>query len=273
LVPAIRMLTTTILSDSVILGAVIASFFLVLPRSKLRKTGSFFTKLLMIAILVASSYFFAVFYMQSRSMWRQVALEGGGIEKIFGSVLNSAQSFDVNTSVTNEALYLLDARLNQNIFVGKAIERLDYWPDSFENGSTLSVALIAWIPRALWPDKPERGGSRLISKHTGMQFSEGTTFGAGVVFEFYINFGFSAIFFGFVLIGFILRNLDDAAFEAFRRGDSYIVARNISIAIPFLQTLAELFYILISVFAAWMLARVLRFCWRYQTRIPPPRAN
>jgi hypothetical protein len=273
LLPAIRMLTSTILADSVLLGAVIASFFLVLSGSKLRNLGSFWPRLLMIALLVASSYLFAVFYMQSRASWRQIAVEGGSIEQIFGSILGSAQSFDINTSVTNEALYLLDSRLNQNVFVGKAIERLGYWPEDFENGSTLSMAVIAWIPRALWPDKPERGGSRLVSKHTGMQFSESTTFGAGLVFEFYINFGFSAIFFGFVLIGFVFRNLDDAAFEAFRRGDLYIVAKNILIGIPLIQPLAELFYISIAVFAAWLVAGVLRFCWGHQTRMTPRRAN
>jgi hypothetical protein len=71
------------------------------------------------------------------------------------------------------------------------------------------VALVAPIPRVLWPDKPEFGGSGdAVADYTGYSFADGTSVGLGQVLEFFINFGWAGEFWCYVLYGALCRRLD-----------------------------------------------------------------
>jgi hypothetical protein len=101
----------------------------------------------------------------------------------------------------------LDARLNQNYLVGLGIISHDEDGVSFAYGAT--IPLWALIPRAVWPDKPVvGGGGTIVTDFTGFQVAEGTSFGAGQVLEFYVNFGIPGVLIGFLGLGYLLMRLD-----------------------------------------------------------------
>jgi hypothetical protein len=90
----------------------------------------------------------------------------------------------------------------------------------YENGETIYAAILAIIPRAIWPDKPVTGGSGdNVSKHTLILFGEGTSVGMGQVLEFYINFGVPGVLIGFLTLGFVLRRLDLRLTRALEKRD------------------------------------------------------
>jgi hypothetical protein len=265
--PAVRLVTVAILADSVVIGIVIASFLLTLssPWTEPR-LETFWHRLALLMLAVGSAYLFSVFYMQSRGLLREVVWGGGSIEQAVDNVVSSATNFDVSTAGDDETLYRFDMRMNQSVFVGLAIERLRHSPENFEAGATLAMALLAWVPRAVWPEKPERGGSAFISKHTGLKFSEGTSFGAGPVFEFYVNFGYFGVFVGFLGFGIVLRLLDVAAFRALGSADLPAVAKNLLAGIVLLQPLADLFFVVTGLATALLVGWGLRSFMRY--RVP-----
>jgi hypothetical protein len=117
----------------------------------------------------------------------------------------------------NQAI-ALDQRLNQNLFVGLAAERIQRGEATLLQGRSVSEALIALIPRVVWPDKPVVAGSPMIvSEMTGLKLSPTTSFGIGNVMEFQINFGTPGVILGFLLLGWLLGKLDLKAAVAERR--------------------------------------------------------
>lgn len=63
----------------------------------------------------------------------------------------------------------------------------------YQYGNTYSYFVVAWIPRALWPDKPQAGGANnFYAVQYGITSEEGvkkSTFGVSLLGEGYINFG------------------------------------------------------------------------------------
>lgn len=128
----------------------------------------------------------------------------GGLKKI-ANVLEAFQFFDISNV---HHLENIDARMNQNYLVGVAVRTTPSLVP-FREGETIYEAVFAMIPRAIWPDKPVVAGSGdIVSRHTMIDFAEGTSVGAGQVFEFYVNFGLWGILVGFVALGALLRYLD-----------------------------------------------------------------
>src|SRR5262249_30725008 len=85
-------------------------------------------------------------------------------------------------------------------------------PDAFANGETILEAVLAPIPRALWPDKPSAAGSGdLVTRFTGVPFAEGTSVGIGQVMELYVNFATPGVFVGFIVLGAVLAYVDAKA--------------------------------------------------------------
>jgi hypothetical protein len=111
-------------------------------------------------------------------------------------------------------LRALDDRLNQNWLVGAAAESLEFGHTEFLGGKSLSLALVAWVPRAIWINKPSVAGSGgLATQLTGLTFAESTSVGVGHILELYGNFGDTSLYIGMFIIGFILRAIDLRATE------------------------------------------------------------
>jgi len=201
-------------------------------------------------------------YMSFRAELREVIWGGAGYGERVSAIFNAFANTKLLNPFDFESLDWLNIRLNQYIFVGKAIEYHDQVPDLWLNGKSLLLSLIAWIPRVFWPGKPQMGGNHFVAEHTGMTFSDSATFGAGPVFEFYVNFGYVGIFIGFVVLGYILRLIDARASISLRQGRLHSFARLFTVGISIIAPLSEIFFVVSSAVASWLvidaMARVIR---------------
>ncbi len=190
--------------------AFFASFFR--PRVLVIVIGAAF-------VLLGASAF--VTYFRDRTQIREVVWGGESIEeRVFrvGQTFADFEWFDLNNT---RHLNAIDQRLNQNWIVGAAVENLARGKAEYQDGATLLDALIAPIPRILWPDKPVRAGSgNLVTDATGVAFSKNTSVGVGQVLEFYYNFGATGVILGSVLWGIALALLDGWASRYLLEGNS-----------------------------------------------------
>jgi hypothetical protein len=157
-------------------------------------------------------------YMASRTAYRQaVWFQQVGIEDRFQRVADMFKNFEWYNSESRKQREVIDGRLNQNLIVGAAVERLQSGLVDYAHGSTLVNMALGLIPRALWPDKPQvGGGGTVVTDFTGMRFAEGTSVGAGQVMEFYINFGTLGVIGGFLIYGWLIGWMDIRIMECLR---------------------------------------------------------
>ncbi|MGH9545461.1 MAG: hypothetical protein ACRD23_09625 [Terriglobales bacterium] len=184
--------------------------------------GSFFSRWKMLVVAVLACYVglsVYVTYMRDRTDIRTVVWGGQPLEDRLdhiGQTLDTFEWFDPHNSAH---LNRIDERMNQDLLVGAAVARLSESHD-FARGETLWGALLALVPRALWPEKPVFAGSGdLVSRYTGRHFAEGTSVGVGQVLEFYINFGTVGVVLGFLLLGAIFTTVDAQARRQLLAGD------------------------------------------------------
>jgi hypothetical protein len=158
--------------------------------------------------------------MRDRGSIRDSVWGGASFSERFAQLFQSVSTFVWFDPTDSEHLARIDARLNQNALVGAAMTYLEQGYRSFANGKTIGDAIIAVIPRAIWPDKPVIAGSgSLVSDYTGIDFAYGTSVGIGPVLEFYINFGTPGVVVGFLVIGALLGTLDRSAGRSLADGD------------------------------------------------------
>lgn len=174
------------------------------------------SKFMMMALLVVGMYLglsLFVNYFQHRTAYRDVAwIEGGDLSDKTDILKKMFAEFTPLNLSNSRHLESIDARLNQNSLVGIGVERLGQGTIGFLNGETLWLSVAALVPRALWPDKPEYGGSgNWISVLTGLKINENTSFGLGTVLEFYANFGLPGVFLGFFALGLMVCKCDRMA--------------------------------------------------------------
>jgi len=158
-------------------------------------------------------------YAKSREALRETVWGGENIEKRINAGLDMLRDIEPFSLWNESHLIFVDLRLNQNGLVGAATR---YTPDvaPFLYGKTIYDAVLALIPRAVWPDKPSTAGSGdYVSQQTGILFAEGTSVGMGQVLEFYINFGTAGVVVGFLLLGMAFRHMDDRLFGSMSRAD------------------------------------------------------
>jgi hypothetical protein len=124
-------------------------------------------------------------------------------------ILSEFKPFDLNDPEQADAI---NQRLNQNVFVGMAAERLDAGVVDYYYGRTVWESVLALVPRALWPSKPVYGGSPgTIRDMCGFTVNDSTSWGVGNVMEFYINFGMWSLLGGFAFLGWLLAWCDRRA--------------------------------------------------------------
>lgn len=149
-------------------------------------------------------------------VWYEQAGIGARINRI-ADAFREFEPFDLSNWNHRKAI---DDRLNQNLFVGIAADRLESKQIEFASGATFGKMVQALIPRVLWPEKPVTGGGgTVVHDFTGITFAEGTSIGAGQVFEFYVNFGLSGVIGGFLVYGWLIGRLDLEAIDRLRKAD------------------------------------------------------
>jgi hypothetical protein len=160
-------------------------------------------------------------YMAARNEIRQLVWdEQVGIGDRVQRVANIFQNFELLDLSNWRHREVIDARLNQNALVGAAVARLESGHVEYASGATFGNMIVVLIPRALWPDKPAiGGGGTVVHDFTGIEFAEGTSVGAGQIFEFYVNFGVLGVVGGFLLYGWLLGWMDLRIVECLYGGD------------------------------------------------------
>lgn len=162
-----------------------------------------------------------VTYIRDREDIRDVVWSGESTtSKQFESVWKTVTAFELFDINSADHLHRVDARLNQNILVGISMDYIAQGNIAFAKGETLWYALIAMVPRILWPDKPVQAGSMgIVGLYTGIEFNEETSVGLGQVLEFYINYGTASVVIGFLVLGLVINFFDETAGRALYRGD------------------------------------------------------
>jgi hypothetical protein len=149
-------------------------------------------------------------------VWYQPAGISDRLERVIG-VFRDFNWLDLSNPQHREAF---DQRLNQNLFIGVAMARLDSGAVEYGSTTMFPRLIMAFIPRAVWPDKPViGGGGSVVNEYTGIEFAEGTSIGAGQVFEFYVNFGPLGVIGGFLLYGWLFGRIDLRIISYLHQGD------------------------------------------------------
>ncbi len=207
-------------------------------------------------------------YFQARDKIRDAVWQGATIERritAISSVFTEWKFFDSSDKII---LAGMDLRLNQNYFVGLSERNLDSGNVEYLRGSSVTDALLALVPRAIWPEKTVFGGSpAIVAKMTGLVLQPDTSFGVGNVMEFYINFGMAGLVGGFLLLGWAIGRLDHRAALAEARGDYAMAMPFFLPGVALIQPLGSMVELAGSASAAWIAGYFWRWCWaRWQER-------
>jgi len=221
-----------------------------------------------IGVIVVAVLGFNLFlsYFSNRNFIRAAVWGGTSFETRLEVVSSIVRDFEWFDSDNPTQLSALDARLNQNNFVGLAAIRLDQGTIDYRYGETLLNGLIALIPRAFWPDKPMFGGSNdLISELTGLELSKETSWGVGNVLEFYANFGVTGLICGFLALGLLIGWLDRRGANAEAQGDLGNVFLYFLPAVALIQPIGSVAEIVAAAGAALVGAFAWKFAWKFWT--------
>jgi hypothetical protein len=218
--------------------------------------------LLSIAIILPILLTVFVNYFLSRDQIRSTTWSSASFaERVdtISDVFSTIELLNLNNNLHANALH---TRLNQNYFVGLAADRIDQGLVELRYGASFYDALIAIIPRALWPDKPVFGGSGTIVRDmTGLPLSMTTSWGVGQVMEFYINFGWYSLVLGFITLGWLIGRLDLHAAVAEQRGDARSLFVCFLPAVALTQPIISLIELSGGAFAAYLVAIGWSYAW------------
>lgn len=153
----------------------------------------------------------AVVYLENRKDLRSVLWSDANLGRRISISMAVLSRFHFFDPTDNGQLALIDARFNQNIFIGKSVEYLQRNPTLYGNGSTIRDAALGFVPRMFWRNKPIFGGTQIISQFTGMRFSKTVTMQIGLIFESFANFGWFGILVLMFLYGCAIEFVDTRA--------------------------------------------------------------
>ena len=118
------------------------------------------------------------------------------------------------------------------------------------------------VPRVLWPEKPGfAGSSQLVREMAGVKVNAGTTFGAGLVLEFYVNCGVPSLVVGFLLFGFAYGWIDKNAAAALQGGEFERAILWFLLGIAMIEPLGTVAEVTGNIAAALVAAYGWRFGW------------
>ena len=162
-----------------------------------------------------------VTYMRDRRDIRAVVWTGGGMSERIGQIAGTVTTIEWFDPRDLRHLDRIDLRLNQDYLMGAAVAYLAGGSTPFAYGRTVWDALIALVPRAIWPNKPVIAGSgNLVSDYTGMRFADDTSVGIGHVMEAYVNFGRTGVVVCFLILGVVVAMADGMSYARLARGEA-----------------------------------------------------
>ncbi|ODS54463.1 MAG: hypothetical protein ABS36_11215 [Acidobacteria bacterium SCN 69-37] len=162
-----------------------------------------------------------VTYMRDRRDIRSVVWGGEAMSARLETLAAAFSDFEWFDLTRIEHLRRIDERLNQDALVGAAVQGIESEAVPLAMGGTLVDAVVALVPRAIWPNKPvEAGSGNVVSDYTGLRFVDGTSVGIGHVMEWYINFAMPGLWIGLAAFGAALVFIDRTAAAYLREGDA-----------------------------------------------------
>lgn len=247
IIPLANLLGNAILAEAVTSVIVIGCFWLAVAGHKM----GLFRTVLVIATSTYLFLFLSINYLVVRNDFRDIVWEPSSTleERVIG-LGDAIGQFGAISSENQNQLYMLDARLNQSLFTGMAVEQLREQPDGYENGATLLTGLFAWVPRVIWTTKPVRGGNEFLTRHTGYVGARETTYGIGPFFEFYANFGLMGTLFFSFLFGVLVRAFDLRAYRGLATGRMSVMVPMFVGGIALIQPLAMMTAVFSTLFAS-----------------------
>ena len=257
MIPAAYLLVWGFISFGFYAFTVMASFALIAIFRGRIGTGRFALGLLGVGYVLLSLF---VAYMSFRNELRIVLWSDAGFADRLWATLQAFSGVRLLDPTDFESLDWLVTRLNQGLFVGKAIEHHALYETLRLNGESLLLALVAWVPRFLWPAKPGMGGSEFVSEHTGLTFADGVTFGSGPILELFANFGSTGVVVGMFALGVLIRTIDHLAGAALRSGALLTFAMWFTVGLGMVRPLSDVFFMVntaVATFAVFFALRLL----------------
>ncbi|HYE94768.1 MAG TPA: hypothetical protein VD962_01050 [Rubricoccaceae bacterium] len=197
-------------------------------------------------------------YMANRSEIRSAVWGGLPLGTRLGEVATTVSGIKPISFRDEDLLNAVEGRLNQNILVGTAVEHTRM-TGRYADGETIWMAVLALVPRALWPGKPVAAGSMdLVSEYTGLTFAYGTSVGLGIILELYINFRNVGVLLGCLLLGLFVGVLDRRARQQLDAGDVLGFVQWFLPGLPLLNVGGSLVEMSAAVAAACLLTFALR---------------
>jgi hypothetical protein len=201
-------------------------------------------------------------YMRDRVDIRDSVWGGDSFEARTSVLLDTFGRLEWLNPDSEEHIQRIDARMNQNSLFGLAIGRLERGEVDYWRGESLLGAMVAAIPRILWPDKPTFAGSgNMVSELTGLVFQTETSIGIGPIMEFYANFGRVGMLLASLFMGAFLGLCDLRAGAALRAGHTTRFATWLMLGLPLHQMLGSLISISSSLATAVVLYILFRRFW------------
>lgn len=128
-----------------------------------------------------------------RGTWGYQRSERRGNAGLLGELI--ADRFAHPEKMLNaEHLLVSLVRFNQGMMIGSAMAKVPRHV-AYANGEVLLSFLYPFVPRLVWPDKPQTGGYENIRRFTTLRQSENTSINLSPLGEGYVNFGYGGILF------------------------------------------------------------------------------
>jgi hypothetical protein len=265
IVPIYYMVSFGLASYGLIFGMMLTGFWFAQLRRR-HKRWDWLKLTALSAVFLQAILTLFVGWMSSREEFRAIVWDGSD-GSAFDILVRSIQETGMFSLADFAALDIVNTRLNLPLFIGRMMDQHSQNPDLQLWGSTLIVIPLSIVPRFLWPGKPERGGSDFMSEHTGITLSDNATFGSGSVFEFYANFGYLGVLAGFIVLGWLMRRIDMAAFSSLATGKYLDFARFYVIGLVALDPLLRPFFIFNGILFAWISMGLLKHALLNMERI------
>jgi O-antigen polysaccharide polymerase Wzy len=120
----------------------------------------------------------------------------------FGKTLNIALSAEHRVNTGHDRALTFFERASLKGVVQVIVEKTGNGVD-FQNGYTLTPILAAFVPKLLWPDKPNVPTGQLVDRAFHFDDSDATYISPSHLGELYWNFGWGGVVIGMAIIGLI----------------------------------------------------------------------
>lgn len=158
--------------------------------------------LLPLMIFLVSSFSLAQAYrfevLQQRGQLRTEA--ASNLDKTVEDIKNSKL---IREGIIQSSVEYLVSRLNMKNNIVLIVTKTGN-PVPYQDGYTLKLLLYAWIPRIIYPEKPEISVGRLFNQEFKISLDPNTYISTSFPGEFYWNYGMSGLVIGMFLFGGLL---------------------------------------------------------------------